>query len=78
MKGGCNAGCGYHFDWLPLSPPPPPGHPETFASTCVRSPRAFAQQKMPGAGPINEDIPRVGFLISWLSNMKIVNTVISA
>ena len=25
----------------------PPGHPEAFASKCVPSPRAFAQQKMP-------------------------------
>ena len=39
--------CRYQFDWLP-SPPPPPGHPGAFAPKCVPSPRAFAQQKMPG------------------------------
>ena len=27
---------------------PPPGHPGAFAPKCVPSPRAFAQQKMPG------------------------------
>ena len=27
----------------------PPGHPGAFAPKCVPSPRAFAQQKMPGA-----------------------------
>ena len=26
----------------------PPGHPGAFAPKCVPSPRAFAQQKMPG------------------------------
>ena len=51
----CNAGIaltGYHL----------PGHPEVFAPKCVRSPRAFAQQKMPGGGPINEDVPGAGLL----------------
>ena len=42
--------------------PPPPGHPGAFAPKCVPSPRAFAQQKMPGAGPINDDAPGAGHL----------------
>ena len=33
---------------------PPSG---AFVLKCVPSPRAFAQQKMPGAGPINDDVP---------------------
>ena len=36
--------CRYQFDRLPS----PPGHPGAFARKCVPSPRAFAQQKMPG------------------------------
>ena len=38
---------GYHSSW----------HPGAFASKCVPSSRAFAQQKMPGGEPINADIP---------------------
>ena len=41
--------CRYQFDRLPS----PPGHPGAFAPKCVPSPRAFAQQKMPG-GPANK------------------------
>ena len=37
----------------------PPG---AFAPKCVPSPRAFAQQKMPGVGPINDDVPGAGHL----------------
>ena len=40
----------------------PPGHPRAFAPTNVPSPRAFAQQKMPGAGPINDNVPGAGHL----------------
>ena len=36
--------CRYQFDRLPS----PPGNPGAFAPKCVPSPRAFAQQKMPG------------------------------
>ena len=38
----------------------PPGHPGAFAPKCVPSPRAFAQQKMPGS--INDDVPGAGHL----------------
>ena len=44
--------CRYQFDRLPF-----PGHPGAFAPNCVPSPRAFAQQKMPKAGPINDNVP---------------------
>ena len=44
---------GYHL---------PPGHPGAFAPKRVPSPRAFAQQKMPGAGQINDDVPGAGHL----------------
>ena len=40
----------------------PPGHPGAFAPKCVPSPRAFAQQKMAGAGPIKDDILGAGHL----------------
>ena len=36
--------CRYQFDQFPS----PPGHPGAFVLKCVPSPRAFAQQKMPG------------------------------
>ena len=41
---------------------PPTGHPKAFALKCVPSPRAFAQQKVPGGGPINDDVPGAGHL----------------
>ena len=40
----------------------PPGHSGAFAPKCVPSPRAFAQQKYLGAGPINDDVPGAGHL----------------
>ena len=42
----------------------PPGHPGAFAPKCVSSPRAFAQQKMPGGGggSIKADVPGAGHL----------------
>ena len=43
---------GYHSS-------PPPG---AFAPKCVPSPSAFAQQKMPGGGPIKDDVPGAGHL----------------
>ena len=41
---------------------PSPGHPGAIAPKYVPSLRAFAQQKMPGDGPINDDVPRAGHL----------------
>ena len=40
----------------------PPGHSGAFAPKCVPSPWAFAQQTMPGVGPINDDVPGAGHL----------------
>ena len=40
----------------------PPGHPWAFALKCVLSPKAFAQQKMPGARPITDDVPGAAHL----------------
>ena len=53
----------------------PPGHPGAFAPKCVPSPRAFAQQKMPGgwANKFQTSL-RPGICI----NMKIVDIVICA
>ena len=53
----------------------PPGHPGAFAPKCVPSPRAFAQQKMPG-GRANKFKMSLGPGICI--NMKIVNVVICA
>ena len=46
---------GYH-------PPPPPRHPGAFAPKYVPRPGAFVQQKMPGAGPIKDDVPGAGHM----------------
>ena len=55
----CNAGINL-TGYQPL--PPPPGHTGAFAPKRVPSPRAFAQQKMSRAGPINDDVPGAGHL----------------
>ena len=56
-----------------------PRVPRGFAQKCVPSPRAFAQQKMPVVGPINDDVPRAGQFVSTRFQIwKIVNTVIWA
>ena len=39
-----------------------PRAPRGFYTEMCAGPRAFVQQKMPGAGPINEDVPGVGHL----------------
>ena len=46
----------------PVTIPPTPEHPGAFAPKCVPSPRAFAQQKMPGAETINNNVPGAGLL----------------
>ena len=46
--------CRYQFDGGGRLPPRAPG---AFAPKCVPSPRAFAQQKMPGGWAINDDVP---------------------
>ena len=41
---------------------PHSGHPGAFGPKYMPSPSAFAQQKTPGAGPINDDVPGAGHL----------------
>ena len=47
----------YQFDWSPS-----PGAARGFCTKNVPSPRAFAQQKMSGAGPISDNIHGAGYL----------------
>ena len=57
----------------------PPGHPGAFALKCVPSPGAFAKQKMLGGAGLKMMMSLgPGICINFLSNMKIVNTVICA
>ena len=49
--------CRYQLDWLPS-----PQAPRGFCTKMCPSPRAFAQWKMSGEGPINDDVPGAGHL----------------
>ena len=64
--------CGYHFDWLP------PGTPRLLHRKVCPVPGLLHNRKCPEAGPISDNVPGAWLCINWLSNMKIVNTVISA
>ena len=55
----------------------PPGHPGAFAPKCLPSPGAFAQQKMPGAGPIKDDVPGAGHLYQLAFQTRTLLTQLS-
>ena len=56
----------------------PPGSPGLLHRNVCPAPGLLQNRKCPGGGPKNDDVPGPGICINFLSNMKIVNTVICA